>query len=144
MLLAIVFSLSLLVLVSKSDIDNLEQCIGTFGDKMDVIEIQSEIKSQLDLLGWSQKKLARELYMDEFEYDDELEIRRYEERVKKALSRSTTKFELLRGYLNFIRSHPTFCKQRLVANTFQPRECLTSEQLDVMKEFSSSVDKKIT
>ncbi|MBF4312868.1 hypothetical protein EAY03_24195, partial [Vibrio anguillarum] len=99
-------------------------------------EIQNEIKSLLDLLGWSQKKLARELYVEEFEYDDELEIRRYEEKVKKALSRSTTKVELLRGYLNFINSHPTFSKKRLVLNNFHSRECLSDEQLKTMKEFS--------
>ncbi|MPW35212.1 hypothetical protein [Vibrio sp. B1Z05] len=111
---------------------------------MDISETQREIKALLDLLGWSQKKLARELYMDEFEDDDELEIKRYEEKVKKALSRPTTKIELLRGYSNFIGKHPAFSKKRLVLNSFHPRECLNNEQLNVMKEFSKLVDKKIT
>ncbi|WP_262507208.1 hypothetical protein [Vibrio vulnificus] len=111
---------------------------------MDIKEAQDEIKILISLLGWSQKKLARELYMEEFEDDDELEIKRYEEKVKKALYRGTTKVELLEGYLNFITNHPTFSKKRLVLNHFHSRECLSNEQFAVMKEFSSLVDKKIT
>lgn len=111
---------------------------------MDISETQCEIKALLALLGWSQKKLARELFMDEFEYDDELELRRYEEKVKKALSRPTTKIELLQGYLNFVKAHPAFSKKRLVLNSFNPRDCLDNEQLNLMKEFSNLVDKKIT
>ncbi|EGR0394887.1 hypothetical protein OC506_20440 [Vibrio vulnificus] len=111
---------------------------------MNIREAQNEIRELISLLGWSQKRLARELYMEEFDDDDELEIQRYEEKIKKALSRATTKLELLKGYLNFITSHPTFSKKRLVLNHFHSRECLSAEQLKVMEEFSSLVDKKIT
>ncbi|MDN3616886.1 hypothetical protein ACFFUS_09950 [Vibrio gallaecicus] len=81
--------------------------------------------------------------MDEFEDDDEVEIKRYEERVKKELSRSTTQVELLSGYLCFIKSHNVFIKTRLISNAYYPSDILNDEQLAVMKNFSEIIDMKL-
>ena len=110
---------------------------------MDINDLQQEIKSLLKIVGWSQKKLARELYMDEFEDDDEVEIKRREEKLKKALSRTTTQIELLSSYLCFIKNHNAFIKKRFISNVYYPSDVLNKEQISGLKSFSEMIDMKL-
>jgi len=72
-------------------------------------ELQEEIKRLLNKLKWSQKRLGRELYFAKHEYeDDNLELKRYEEKVKKDLTRKTTKIGVLETYLDLISQHNEF------------------------------------
>lgn len=111
---------------------------------MNTSEVQNQIKSILTTLGWSQKRLARELYMEEHDYDDEDEIKKYEEKLKKSLTRKTTKVELLLGYLSFLNNHSEFSEKKFVLTLLFPLACLNDEKLNEMKEFSKVVDKRIT
>lgn len=72
--------------------------------------LQKEIKRLIKRLGWSQKRLARELQA--MEEDDgcatNQEVKQYEERVKKHLNRPTVSSELLERYLQQIQEHEDF------------------------------------
>ncbi|HGS4675886.1 hypothetical protein [Vibrio paracholerae] len=106
-------------------------------------ELKKEIKELLGVLEWSQRQLARELYMDEFDDDDAVELRKYEERVRKALSRSKNQTELLYGYLCFIKNHYAFRKTRLISNAYQKPDVLSREQFEMMKAVSKLIDEKL-
>ncbi|REL26204.1 hypothetical protein DXX93_06140 [Thalassotalea euphylliae] len=92
-------------------------------------ELQHEIKSLLAKLNWSQKRLGSEVYLAKYDDEDEYEIKRYEEKVKKDLSRRTTKPELLMSYLEIISQHnelkkldlivPSYCRSGLLSNTIE-------------------------
>ncbi|MFI3245492.1 MAG: hypothetical protein R3Y10_03230 [Ferrimonas sp.] len=92
-------------------------------------ELQTEIKNLLDRLNWSQKRLARVIYTVTHEIDDEDEIRRFEEKVKKALVRPTTKPELLLGYLEVISQHCEFKSLDIVVPVYQKSGVL-SERME--------------
>lgn len=76
------------------------------GTKQDAESIQNEIKRLSKTLGWSQNKLAREVYIELHEYDDYEEIRRFQERFKKELQRKTTSVERLKKYFEILIAHP--------------------------------------
>lgn len=73
---------------------------------MDTLELQKEIKKLIGKLGWSQKRLGREVYIATF--DDCEEITKFEEKAKKDLSRKTTNAERLHEYLKIISHHHEF------------------------------------
>ena len=91
--------------------------------------MQKEIKKLLAKLKWSQKRLGREFYIAKHEYDDDDEIRKHEEKVKKDLSRSSTNSELLLSYLDVIYHHaecqnldvviPSYYKSGVLSNTME-------------------------
>lgn len=104
-----------------------------------VTELQEEIKKILSSMNWSQKRLARELYYERNDSDDEVELRREEEKIKKSLSRPTTKVELLEAYLNFIRCHKDFSVTDNVIPTYQSSGVLSEYLESEMKEISKSL-----
>ncbi len=86
---------------------------------MGTIELQNEIKNIIAKLKWSQKRLGREFYIAQHDYDDDDdEIRRYEEKVKKDLSRKTTKPELLIRYLEIISQHNEFKNMDIIIPSY--------------------------
>jgi len=85
---------------------------------MGTVELQNEIKSILAKLKWSQKRLGREFYIAKHDYDDDNEIRQHEEKVKKDLSRKTTKPELLASYLEVISQHNEFQNLNIVIPSY--------------------------
>lgn len=91
---------------------------------MGTIELQKEIKIILAKLDWSQKRLGREVYMAKFDHDNDDEIRQYEEKIKKDLSRPTTKPELLNSYLDIISQHRDFEKLDVVLPTYYKSDIL--------------------
>ncbi len=107
---------------------------------MGTIELQKEIKSILAKLKWSQKRLGREYYIVKNEFDDDDEIKKYEEKVKKDLSRETTKSELLIAYLEVISQHQEF--QNL--NVMIPTYCKSEVLSDTMEHGMSNISKLIT
>lgn len=104
-----------------------------------VAELQREIKKTLKSVNWSQKRLARELYYERNDSDDEVELRREEEKIKKALSRPTTKMDLLESYLNFIRSHRDFSVVDKVIPLYQSSGVLSDYLESELKEVSRSL-----
>lgn len=102
-------------------------------------ELQKEIKKILTSMNWSQKRLARELYYERNDSDDEVELRREEEKIKKALSRPTTQVALLESYLNFIRSHRDFSVVDKVIPLYQSSGILSDYLESELKEISKSL-----
>ena len=101
---------------------------------METAELQEEIKNLLAKLNWSQKRLGGEFYDSKYEFeDDDVERARYEEKAKKHLSRSTTKREILKSYLDVILHHDEFKKLDLVVPTYK-RSGLLSEEMEVGME----------
>lgn len=76
------------------------------GTMEEITALQREIKSLIAKLGWSQNRLARELYTALNDWDDEDEIHSFQERLKKELQRKTTKMEKLKKYISIIIRHP--------------------------------------
>lgn len=76
------------------------------GTNSETIELQKQIKSLIAELGWSQNQLARNLFIELFESDNEDEMKSFQERLKKDLQRTTTKVERLKKYLSIVLSHP--------------------------------------
>lgn len=69
---------------------------------------QKAFKQLLSSQGWSLSKFARAHYMDNNDTDNEQEIKAYIEKIKKQLSRNSTKVELIESYIDYIQSHYDF------------------------------------
>lgn len=115
---------------------------GTIGD-MDTNELQRIIKDLINHLGWSQKRLAREVYVASFDYDDLDEIKRHEEKIKKDLSRSTTKAERLLRYLEAIRNHDEFKKLNIAMPIYYPTGRLSENITEKMASFSERLSNEL-
>src|SRR5690606_4702751 len=76
------------------------------GTKQDVLNLQSQLKVLMNEVGWTQNRLARIIFTELSETDNEGDRRAFQERFKKALQRDTTKIELLETFLEIAVSHP--------------------------------------
>lgn len=92
-------------------------------------ELQGEIKRLLGKLRWSQKRLGREFYYAKYDDDDSVEISRYEEKVKKDLSRQSTRPEVLQSYLDIIMQHNEFKKLDIIVPIYR-RSYVLSEGME--------------
>lgn len=82
------------------------------GTKLETRELQRQLKDISASVGWSQNKLARVLYNELYAMDDEEGVRRFQERLKKALQRDSTKPEKLEQYLTIAHRCQTAQKQQ--------------------------------
>jgi hypothetical protein len=111
---------------------------------MDTSEAQSLIRKFSEQLGWSQAKLARELYIELYDEDDDAEIARFMEKLKKQLNRSSTSVERLEAYINIIRMHPDFQNVDLVqGQQFATPDLLPNHVEKGMREISKKLTKKL-
>lgn len=107
--------------------------------------LQYEINGLIKQLGWSQKRFARELQaMDEDDADrwttGEEQTSRYEERVKKQLTRPTVAPELLRRYLQQLQSHEAFAHLDVIVPYFEADARVPPELLEGMRKISAMLD----
>lgn len=110
------------------------------GTKQEVLEIQSHIKSLAVELGWTQNRLAQILYTELHEWDDDDEILKFQERLKKELQRSTTKVERLKKYLEIVVNHPDAQKLDVVFNKYVPQNAISSSLSKEMAKVSQEID----
>lgn len=103
-------------------------------------ELQKTIKELCSRVGWSQKALARQLHYELYDTDNECEIRQFEERFKKDLSRSTTQPERLERYLDLMREMPEIEKAGLIVPQYLPTDALDIE----VEEALAIVSKELT
>ena len=89
---------------------------------------KENLENVLKSLGWSKKKLAREVYVELNEIDNEKEISNFEDKVKKQFQRSSTKDEIFGGYMKNISNHRDFQQLDLIMPNFKSTSIL-SEQL---------------
>ncbi|AZQ84266.1 hypothetical protein EKO29_09680 [Colwellia sp. Arc7-635] len=102
-------------------------------------ELQTSIIEQIERLGWSVKRLARELYYHHNDVDDDDEVLKAEERLKKQLSRATTSAKKLDEILNTIPELDLFKKTNLVSPRYIASDVLSEDFRRAMKELSTSL-----
>ncbi|HQS57634.1 MAG: hypothetical protein B7Y56_08820 [Gallionellales bacterium 35-53-114] len=107
-------------------------------------DLQKEIKRLLSIIGWSQKRLGAEIYLAKYDDDNELDIRKTEESVKRSLSRNSTKLEVLEHYLKFITSHQDYLKTNYSTPLYISTNILPYEIEEEMKKISTSINKKLS
>lgn len=104
-------------------------------------QLQSTIKKTIKSLGWSQRRLGREVYFSLYDDEDETEVKRTVDKVKKHLSRPTAKCEVLDQYLSIISNHPEFAKsQKIIPYYVSLGELAPQLELE-MKKISNFVTK---
>lgn len=106
-------------------------------------ELQKAIKELCARVGWSQKQLARQLFWELSDVDNEKEERQFEERLKKELARDTTRPERLRYYLDIMRTLPDIEKADFVVPVYRSTKVLDPELEKAFIEFSAKVSKKL-
>lgn len=110
-------------------------------------ELQKEIKDQLNRLGWSAKRLARELYYHNNDVADEEtekgEIKSAEERLKKQLQRPTTPEKKLEEIINTIPQLDLFRKTKRVSPRYIASDELSAEFKNAMKKLSEDLTDEI-
>lgn len=88
---------------------------GTKRDIEQIQQLQAQINSMQQQLGWTQAQLARVIYCELHEDDDdEKRIKNFCAALKKQLLRDTTAVELLQRYVRIIGSHEDFRRASLV------------------------------
>lgn len=110
------------------------------GTALDTAEIQDQIRKVIAELGWSQNKLARIIYTETHEIDDEQEIGRFQEKIKKDLKRPKTKPETLQTYLSIILNHPESIKLDVTLGKYLPSGYLQDSLVAGMRKISKELD----
>lgn len=110
------------------------------GTKQDSHELLAQIRGLIAELGWTQNKFARILYSELHEWDDEDEIHKFQERLKKELQRPKTKADRLKVYLDVIVKHPEAKKLDVVMNRYIPQGSISSSLSKGMEDISSEID----
>ncbi|MCK7596466.1 hypothetical protein M0G74_04175 [Microbulbifer sp. CAU 1566] len=113
------------------------------GTKSETTRLQQEIKQLIDELGWKQNLIAEKIYYEENDTDNEDELRRFQERFKKELSRGTTKPERLKKYLSMIPDLPGAEGIDLVSNKFVPTGAISDALVTGLKAISKEIDTEI-
>jgi hypothetical protein len=113
------------------------------GTNEEVLALQNQIKDLAEKLGWTQNALARKLYCEINEVDDEDEILRFQERFKKELQRPTTNSEKLKRYIIIIISHPDAAKLGLVFNKHMPLKAISDELSNGLMKISRELDREL-
>lgn len=105
--------------------------------------LKNEIRRIIGLLGWSERRMAREIYYSINDIDNEDEVRQFEEKIKKSLQRKTTKAATLEGYLSVIMQHDEARKIDAVRLEYVPivEDQLDHEALSAMKKISVQLEK---
>ncbi|HEM7578059.1 hypothetical protein OSB94_18925 [Proteus vulgaris] len=114
---------------------------------MSTKEKQEEIKKILKTLGWSVFNLADLVHEEKYEPNglervDKSEIKRLEEKIKKHLSRPTTKEEVLNYYLTILYSHPEYknCHFDTIPVSYMKHDCLDESLEKGLCELSRQID----
>ncbi len=107
------------------------------------LELQKAIESVIARVGWSRKVLARQLYWELNDTDNPEEIKRFEERLKKELTRATTKPELLEHYLDVLRQLPDVEKAGLVVPQYVATKHLDPDVESILMNLSKDLSKSL-
>lgn len=119
---------------------------GQMNKKLETLNLQRQIKADLNSLNWSIASFASKYLIDNSKYDvEEHEVKTFQERVKKQLARSTTNPELLLKYNNFIRNSEEYkklgdeCAQRYI----QPLTGLISDYVSLLNEAQGETEREV-
>ncbi|MEJ3630369.1 hypothetical protein [Vibrio vulnificus] len=115
-------------------------------EKIETQNLQREIKAIIKALGWSVPKFASSYLIDINDRDvPEDEILSFIEKVKKQLIRRTTKVELLREYLSYIKGLDSYSNLHLNkgAPEFQPLNGLFDDYPIILREEPNDTYRKV-
>lgn len=102
-----------------------------------------EIKRVCEQLGLSQKELAKKIYCEQNDDDNEKGIKDFSSAFAKQIQRPTTQPERLKEYLSVISRLPEFRKSDLVRNKYIPLGNLSNFMQEEMLRISKELDKKL-
>lgn len=100
---------------------------------------REELKKSMSELGWSTPRLAKEVYIDQNEDDDQAEISKLAGNIKKELQRKTTKPERFEEYLKVIQAHPDFKRLGKIVPVYVPSNALPPEIEQAMAKISKQL-----
>lgn len=110
------------------------------GTKQEALKIQSQLKGLMRELGWTQNKLARIIFVELHDDDNDEEIEAFQEQFKKALLRDTTKIERLQKFLEIAVSHPDAKGIKKGYKKYAPQNSITSSLGEGMRMISLEID----
>jgi hypothetical protein len=110
------------------------------GTKQEVLNLQLQLKGLIKEIGWTQNKLARIIFTELSETDNEVDRVAFQERFKKALQRDTTKVELLETYLEIAVSHPDAKDAKRIFKKYAFPSALSPVLSDGMRKISKEID----
>jgi hypothetical protein len=130
---------------------HLNQWKKTYEDKKEIKEEQLEESKQLILeikrvceqLGLSQKDLAKIIFHELNDDDNEKHIKDFSYVFAKQIQRPTTQPERLKEYLSVISRLPEFKKSDLVRNKYIPLGNLSNFMQEEMLRISKGLDVKL-
>ncbi|BCE00699.1 hypothetical protein [Marinicellulosiphila megalodicopiae] len=102
--------------------------------------LKKQIKMVIGQLGWKMNQLARVIYTEEHEIDNDDEIKRFEETFKKQFQRKSDNTERFKRYLRIISMHPDFVRLDMVLPVYVENERLSKRMIDKMKNISKLID----
>ncbi|NAW86973.1 hypothetical protein [Photobacterium halotolerans] len=107
---------------------------------------KENLEKTLKLLGWSRKRLAREVYVELYDNDNPKEMLNFEGKVKKEFQRATTKQEKFEFYMKIISNHREFKTLDLVFPNYQSSSLLSNALVEglslISKQISDDMVKK--
>ena len=119
---------------------------GQMNKKLEILNLQRQIKADLNRLNWSIASFASKYLIDNSEYDiEEHEVKTFQERVKKQLTRSTTNPQLLLKYYQFICNSEEYkkledkCEKRYI----QPLTGLISDYVCLLNEAQDETERTV-
>jgi len=122
--------------INKSKKDKWGQMKKKRGDEVEIEGLYESILKIINQLGWSRDKLARELYIELYECDNEDELIKFCEKLKKGFQRKNIKKERLEEYLKVISRHPELEKLDIIIPKYYARDVLGLNMLKQIKEIS--------
>ena len=106
----------------------------------DVSQLQAIIKQKLEELGISQAALAKKIFVEDHDEDDERALARFTETLKKQLQRASTPPEKLHRYMEILLADRRGLEARhlCVASSY-----LTKQVLHDMHQLSAAIDERL-
>lgn len=104
---------------------------------------KEELEFILKHLGWSHRKLGRELYLEEDTSHNDEDMASYEEKVRKSFQRKTTRDEVFEQYLNTLRNHYEFKKLNVVFPEYHSTKILDEKLERLLKQLSIEISKDL-
>lgn len=109
---------------------------------MSTKELQAEIKKMIRGMGWSQAEVARFVYLEKNDTENNVELRRYVETFKKKLSRPSTPPEHLEAILRIMQRQKSATSMALKP-LYVPGKSLSSPLRLEIQAISRSLDREM-
>lgn len=110
------------------------------GTNLSIGKLQDEIRHLIRRLGITQNQAARLIYTEINDFDDDEEIRRFEEKFKKQLQRETTKAECLQEYFDLLTKQYETRKGNMKSPKAVKPKILSAFLADQMRGVSERLD----